>query len=187
MSWNPLGSSSGPGYYSCTSRRNKKEDLSKIFDLRDLQTITPGNQCEFPDTGYVLNLDNREDRWESFQRKNSELFKDLKIERFSATEGADRKEAIFESFLNCMRNGFENNESIIIFEDDCYLVPGAMEKIKKAWMDLPQDWDCLIGNHYLIYGIDILTDNLAKPRLRASTVNFSIFRKSILEKTITLT
>ena len=182
MNWDPTRSSSGPGYYSCVSKRNRDEDVSKIFDLRDQKILIPGNICKFPTKAYVINLDSRADRWETFQHKNRDLFSNFKVERFSAIEERDRKEAIFNSFLRCMEFGFEDQEAIIIMEDDCYLAPGAIEKIRKAWGDLPEDWDCMIGNHYLVYGIDILTENLAKPRMRASTANFCLMRNTLPKK-----
>ena len=67
-------------------------------------------------------------------------------------------------------------------EDDSYLAEGGIEKLKETWEDLPEDWDVLIGNHYFFGGMNILTDNLAKPTQRASTINFSIFRKTCLPK-----
>ena len=67
-------------------------------------------------------------------------------------------------------------------EDDSYLAGGGVEKLKETWKDLPEDWDVLIGNHYFFGKMNILTDNLAKPTQRASTINFSIFRKTCLPK-----
>lgn len=182
MTWDPNRSSAGPGYYSCTSRRNKSDDVSKIFDLRDQKLIKSPNNLLFPSRAFVINLDKRPDRWETFQHHNKLLLENFEVQRFSGIEKNPPKDGIFESFTKCMELGFQTEESIIIMEDDCYLVPGAIDKIKKAWDDLPSDWDCLIGNHYLIYGIDVLTDNIAKPRSRASTANFCIFRNTALTK-----
>ena len=67
-------------------------------------------------------------------------------------------------------------------EDDCYLATGGLEKLKAAFHDLPNDWDCLIGNHYFISDIEVLTNHIAKPKNQASTLNFAVFRNTILEK-----
>ena len=67
-------------------------------------------------------------------------------------------------------------------EDDCYLATGGLEKLKAAFPDLPNDWDCLIGNHYFISDIEVLTNHIAKPKNQASTLNFAVFRNTILKK-----
>lgn len=168
------------------SSRNRSEDEKSLVDLRDQHPIIPGNPCKFPSKIYVINLAGREDRWGIFQRINSELFNEFKVERWEATSIGHQitsvVDAIFQSFLSCIEHSLENDECVIIMEDDSYLAEGGVEKLKETWKDLPEDWDVLIGNHYFFGKMNILTDNLAKPTQRASTINFSIFRKTCLPK-----
>ena len=179
---NPLSSPGGQGYFRYFSHKNKSEDLKRILDRRADKTITPGNPCEFPDKIFVINLDRRVDRWESFRSNNKDLFQKFQIQRFSAIEGKKSVDAIFQSYLFCLDRALQTDEVVIVMEDDAYLVSGALEKLKLAYSDLPSDWDCLIGNHYFIGEIELLSENLAKPIIQASSTNFCIFRKTILEK-----
>jgi len=179
---NPLASSGGVGYFREYSEKNKQADLLKIRDRRMEFLISPGNICEFPTKIYVLNLDRREDRWSTSRQINDSFFRNFEVERFPAIEGKKPADSIFESFLSCLDKAFETNETIIIMEDDAYVVEGGFEKIRSAFQQLPENWDCLIGNHYSIGEIEILSEHLAKPVRQASTLNFAIYRKTICEK-----
>jgi len=181
---NPLA---GPqGNFKLISTRNKAEDEKSLVDLRSNPPIVSNNPCKFPSKIFVINLEERTDRWESFQRNNLVLFEKFEVERWEATSLNHKitivEEAIFQSFLSCLESSFEEDECVIVMEDDAYLAEGGIEKLQKAWQDLPEDWDVLIGNHYFFGQINILTDNIAKPLQRASTVNFSVFRKNCLPK-----
>ncbi len=179
---NPLASSGGIGFFSAHSRKNRNLDLEKLEDLRSSAPISANNKCKFPTEVRVINLEKRSDRWERFQEINKDLFSEFTITRFNAVEGSNVVDAIFNSFTFCLEESFKNNETVIIMEDDCYLAPGGLEKLKLAFLDLPGDWDCLIGNHYFITGMEILTDHLARPKNQASTLNFAVFRNTILNK-----
>ena len=179
---NPLASSGGIGFFSAHSRKNRNQDLEKLEDLRSSTPISANNKCKFPTEVRVINLEKRSDRWERFQEINKDLFSEFTITRFNAVEGSNVVDAIFNSFTSCLQESFNNHETVIIMEDDCYLAPGGLEKLKSAFLDLPEDWDCLIGNHYFITGMEILTDHLARPKNQASTLNFAVFRNTILNK-----
>jgi hypothetical protein len=181
---NPLASPQGN--FRLISSRNRTEDEKSLIDLRSESPIISNNPCQFPSNIYVINLGERNDRWEGFQRNNSDLFDSFNVERWEATSIGPQikvvEDAIFQSFLSCLEHAFQSQECVIVMEDDSYLVPGGMEKLKESWNDLPEDWDVLIGNHYFFGQLKILTDNLAKPTQRASTVNFSVFRRTCLSK-----
>lgn len=178
----PLASSVTKGYFRYFSAKNREEDLQKIHDIKQGNSFFPNNPCEFPRKIYVINLDRREDRWMESNFINRELFSKIPVERFSAIELPNPVDAIFESFVRCLEKGFETQETIIIMEDDAYLAHGGLEKLSLAFDSLPEDWDCLIGNHYFFGEMNVLTDHLAKPVGEASTLNFAIFRNTILEK-----
>ena len=181
---NPLAGP--PGKFKLVSSRNRAEDEKSLIDIRDKSEILPNNPCQLPSKIYVINRSERKDRWENFQRINSDLFEKFEVERWEATS-TDHivklpVDAIFHSFLNCLEHSFQSQECIIIMEDDAYIADGGIEKLEKAWVDLPDNWDVLIGNHYFFGQLNILSDNLAKPVQRASTINFSVFRKTALLK-----
>lgn len=178
----PLASSPTKGYFRHFSAKNREEDLTHIHDLRERSLVTPDNPCKFPQKIYVINLDRREDRWLESTFVNEELFSKIPVERFSAVESTNPVDAIFESFVNCLEKGFQTEETIIVMEDDAYLAPGGFEKLRLAFDSLPSDWDCLIGNHYFFGEMNVLSDHLAKPVGEASTLNFAIFRNTILTK-----
>ena len=179
---NPLASSGGIGFFSAHSRKNRNLDLAKIKDLRSSNHIVQNNKCRFPTEVRVINLEKRPDRWEKFQGLNKNLFSEFTVTRFNAIEGSNVVDAIFNSFIVCLEESFKSHETVIIMEDDCYLATGGLEKLRSSFSDLPEDWDCLIGNHYFISEIEILTDHLARPKNQASSLNFAVFRNTILDK-----
>jgi hypothetical protein len=178
----PLSSSVTKGYFRYFSAKNREADLACIKDLKDDKLILSNNPCKFPVKIYVINLDRREDRWIESNVRNLDLFSKIQVERFSAIELPNPVDAIFESFVGCLERGFETEETIIVMEDDAYLADGGFEKLRLAYESLPEDWDCLIGNHYFFGEIKVLSDHLAKPVGEASTLNFAVFRNTILEK-----
>jgi GR25 family glycosyltransferase involved in LPS biosynthesis len=179
---NPLRSSEGPGYFRGVSKKNKAENLARIIPQTKILGKFKSNPCKFPTQVYVVNLDRRQDRWQEFKLRNSLLFQNFEVSRFSALEKEDRQDAIFESHFSCLQENLKNSECIIVMEDDAYLAEGWLPKLKLAFQDLPSDWDCLIGNHYFFGQMQILTPHLAQPLGIASTVNFVVYRKTILEK-----
>lgn len=178
----PLRSSGGHGYFRAISKSNKEENLSRIKKSIDSGELWKLNSCQFPSKAYVINLDRRSDRWDEFKSRNLDLFDNFEVSRFSAIEKEDRQSAIFESHFSCLKQGLSEEECIVVMEDDAYLVPGALSKLKLAFNDLPSDWDCLIGNHYFFGEMQILTENLSKPIGYASTINFVVYRNTIISK-----
>ena len=181
---NPLGSAFGD--FKIRSQKNREEDEKSILDRRSEKLVEGKNPCQFPKKIFVLNLSSRPDRWEGFKVRNSALLEEFDVQRWEATSTSlscpSVVDAIFTSFVTCMESAFQEDEVVAIMEDDGYLAEGGLEKIKSAWQDLPADWDVLIGNHYFFGQIEILTDHLAKPTGRASTLNFCVIRKTCLQK-----
>ncbi len=180
---NPLGTNSYSGLYSQISKKNRSEDLSRILDQRDSFTNLKGkNKAHLPTKALVINLIERTDRWEKFQNKNPDIFSKMSVERFDAIKGETKiQDAIFSSHMGCLEM-YPDEECILVLEDDCELAEGWYEKLKNAFLDLPAEWDVLIGNHYAISYIGILSDHLAKPQGTASTANFIVYNKSALCK-----
>lgn len=168
------------------AKRNRLQDEGCLLDYRKEFYCSEKNTCSFPTKAYVINKSDRLDRWEKFCSSNHILFEEFEVQRWEASlpskDFPEVRDAIFQSYISCLESSLESEESVIIMEDDSYLVEGAIEKIKKSWEDLPENWDVLIGNHYFFGEIKILTDHLSKPVRQASTINFGIFRRSVLPK-----
>lgn len=179
---NPLASSNGKGTFRILSSKNQNEDAKRILDKKDQYQFISNNKCKFPTSIKVLNLPEREDRWENFSLINKELFQNFNVERFESKSGQDVVLEIFNSFVSCLEESFKYHETIIVMEDDAYVVPGGIQKLEKAFLDLPSDWDILIGNHYFFGQMEILSNNLSKPSGNASSLNFAVYRNTVLDK-----
>lgn len=181
---NPFGENIQPGHFSQMSKNNKEEDLKRIRDTKSgFVDFKGGNSTKFPTKAIVINLEEREDRWRFFQEKNVDIFQKMEVSRFDAIkDSSDVRKAIFLSHLGCLEKHFPNEECILVLEDDCELASGWFDKLRRAFQDLPEEWDALFGNHYFFGEIDILSDHLAKPEGRASTTNFVLYRNTALEK-----
>lgn len=178
----PLSSSNGTGTFRFLSKKNEESDKKRIINRKDEFLIKPNNFCPFPTEIYVLNLPEREDRWEKFQQMNLSLSEFFSVNRFLSNKGEDVVLSIFNSYVNCLEKAFETQETVIVMEDDGYVVTGGVEKLKLAFADLPEDWDVLIGNHYFFGEMNLLSDHLGKSTGLASTLNFAVYRNTILPK-----
>ena len=89
---------------------------------------------------YCINLDFRTDRWEiceNFFDKNN-----LEVERWDAVKGSDAAYASTLSHYNLVKRAKELNlENVFIFEDDFQFTNYNIDLIKKAFRQLPKDWD----------------------------------------------
>ena len=178
---NPLGPIIGPGYFSQASKNNKAGDLKKIVDLKD-SFETKTKSIPLPSKVLVINLKEREDRWELFKRKNRDILDSFEVSRKDGIIHTDPPTGIFLAHLECMERSKEINEPIIVMEDDCEMASGWMGKLESVFKNIPEDWDLLVGNHYFYSQMDILTDHLAKPRNQASTANFVIYSPTCYDK-----
>jgi GR25 family glycosyltransferase involved in LPS biosynthesis len=116
---------------------------------------------------YVLNLDRRPDRMESFRKSIEGI--DLQYERFSAIDGSKltpnkQLQRIFEGNDYNMREGMvgcamshvkmyielinSKYDFFCILEDDVTFVPDFLQKFKYTCDNLPKEWDiCYLGHH----------------------------------------
>jgi hypothetical protein len=170
---------SGPPDFKRISEKNRELDES---DLIYSESDFSGNYKKFPTKIFVINLEDRKDRWESFLIKNAILSEKFEVIRFNAVKRTPVQKAIFESFSSCISGA--NDETFIIMEDDSYLVEGGLDHIIKTWSQIPGDWDVIFGNHYFFSKMQILNQNFAKPIGRASTANFGIYSNTLNGKII---
>lgn len=178
---NPLAPRIGPGYFSARSSMNKAEDLKKIIDRRGNLDLNL-KSFDLPSKVLVINLPEREDRWLKFKIHNEDLFKKLEVQKTPGLIEKSPEDGIFKAHLNCMEISKKIGEPIIVMEDDCELASGWFEKISQLFKELPSDWDVLVGNHYFFTSMEIITDHLAKPKIKASTANFVIYNTSCYQK-----
>ena len=182
---NPLAHSIGPGYFSSLSRNNKEEDLSKIKDFSGSFKI-PLIREKIPNKVFVINLPEREDRWMRFKIQNDLLFQKFNVERVDGVIEKNAPDGVFKAHLNCMEKSRSLGESIMVLEDDCELAEGWDKKLDKVFKEVPEDWDVIIGNHYFFGQMNVISDHLAKPTIKASTANFVIYHPRCYEKALSL-
>lgn len=120
---------------------------------------------------FVVNLDNRPDRWENFNKSNEEQLKFMKYQRYSAVDGKKlistcQLQQIFENNDYKMRKGMvgcfmshvklhcqlindDNADIYVILEDDIELTPDFERKYNMLLETLyTKDWDfCFLGHH----------------------------------------
>lgn len=162
---------------------NRLSELNREADEASIHFTPysgPLNVDAFPKKVYVINLPEREDRWNQFVSSNEELFQHFEVVRFSATKGQDVRDAIFTSFLSCLKSC--EDSSCIIMEDDSYVVPRGIDQIRETWKLIPRDWEVVFGNHYFFSELKVLNESFAKPIGRASTANFGIYHQRIIPK-----
>jgi len=178
---NPLGPTIGPGHFSQMSENNKVKDLEKIIDSRDSFAVKT-KSIPLPKRALVINLPEREDRWEIFKSKNQDILNHFHVTRKDGIVNSDPPTGIFLAHLECMKKSKEIGEPIIVIEDDCEMATGWLEKLGSVFRNIPEDWDVLIGNYYFYSQIEIITDHLAKPRNQASTINFAVYSPTCFDK-----
>lgn len=172
---NPLAVGS-PDYKRLSELNRATDEL----DITRAERSHEPNAKKFPSRIYVLNLPERNDRWERFQGMNQLLFELFEVVRFPAFKTGNVQDAIFKSFKSCAESAEE--DTFMIMEDDAYLVEGAIEHLHQIWDQIPGDWDVIFGNHYFYSKLEIINDSVAKPIGRASTANFAIYSKSLIPK-----
>jgi hypothetical protein len=147
------------------------------------------NLSKYFDKIYVINLDRRPDRYETFQK---EIFKYgiENVERFSAIDGTITSNnmkllageiGVLQSHLEiikkCKKEGLKN---VLIMEDDVYFSDEIL-KLDEYMASVPKDWEFLYfgGNH--VYGKPpvLVNDKVIKLNytvaLQCVAINGSIF------------
>ena len=88
--------------------------------------------------GFVINLDERPDRMEQFE-KNKFPFK---VQRYPAQHGYCGEDGCTYSHLALINSQLFTHEPFVIFEDDCVLLQ-PWNMVEEAMSQLPDDWDAL--------------------------------------------
>lgn len=157
----------------------------------------------FFDHIYCLNLDRRNDRWESVQQEFLKL--NIKPERISAIDGKNLKFSMqndwsettkacaainincIHIFKNAKERGFKN---ILIFEDDITFDINFNKIFKSAIEQLPENWEMLyLGGCHKNDPI-VFSRNLHKPNnlVQAHAIGFrEILFDRIIERLCDLT
>jgi len=157
-------------------------NTSNVFEISEkiISSIKFGGEKII---GYVINLDERKDRWEQIQKdfKNTSI----NIERFSAIKDINGHKGVGKSFQALIQMAKDKNmESILIMEDDCKPLKYFEKrwKIIKKWLDENKDkWNIFNGGpltpseQKLLYKID--SKNKIYTSNGASALHFMIFSK----------
>ena len=112
------------------------------------------------DKVYVINLQDRPDRWQKINKNFSNT--SLELTRWEAVNGKELSEDKIEriatptcqkicspAMIGCWMSHFSiwNNivkneeDNVLILEDDAYPVDGFDQKLKAYWSEIPKDWD----------------------------------------------
>jgi GR25 family glycosyltransferase involved in LPS biosynthesis len=154
-----------------TSERDSKEKLN-AYDLNNEAQFSGKEELEIFSKikTFVVNLDRRPDRWETFIKHDEPNF--LKYERFSAIDGTRLKPTlqlrhIFEHNNHNMRKGIvgcamshlklyidllkdKDTDIYCILEDDVEFVPEFEKKLKYCFHSLSEtNWDLFYLGHHL--------------------------------------
>jgi GR25 family glycosyltransferase involved in LPS biosynthesis len=98
-------------------------------------------------TAYLINLDERTDRWDQIQKDFKDT--DIVLERISAVENKNGHYGIAKSIQKAVQIGKDNNlEYIIIFEDDNTPTENFNTNwpIIKEWLDNDTEWEIFNGS-----------------------------------------
>lgn len=140
--------------------------------LKDMSLTTGISTTSTRIKTFIVNMDNRPDRWELFKKNNDEALKFMNYQRFSAVDGkrlvsTHQLQQIFENNDYNMRKGmvgcfmshvklycqliYDNDADIfVILEDDIEVTDSFKEKYENLLNLLyeQKDWDfCFLGHH----------------------------------------
>ena len=150
------------------------------------------------DKVYVINLDRRPDRFDSF-KKELEKYGIEEVERFSAIDGTTIMSneipllagelGVLESHLQIIKKCREENvKNVLILEDDVYFTNEIL-KLDEYINNVPSDWDFIYfgGNHVYGQPPHLINDKVIKLNftvaLQCVAINSSMFE--IIESVLT--
>jgi GR25 family glycosyltransferase involved in LPS biosynthesis len=105
--------------------------------------------------GTVINLKSRPERMVEFQKNNFPF----KVERFNAIKTDPGWLGCADSHLTIMQK--QKEFPFAIFEDDCILLD-SWDKVEKAILQLPSDWDALWLGTSQIQTLERYSENLCR-------------------------
>jgi len=157
------------------------------------------NLQKYFDRTYVINLDRRPDRYETFKKEISKYGIE-KVERFSAIDGVTLMSnnipllsgelGILETHLEIIKKCREDDlQNVLIMEDDVYFNDEIL-KIDEYMSSIPKDWEFIYfgGNHTYGEPPELINDKIIKLNytvaLQCVAINSSIFEviEAILPK-----
>ena len=148
------------------------------------------NLKKYFDKVYVINLDRRPDRFETFEKELSKY--DIQhVEKFSAIDGSTIENnnspilsgelGVLESHLEIIKKCKEENvKNVLILEDDVYFTDEVLN-LDEYMAKVPSDWDFIYfgGNHVYGQKPEMLNDKIIKLNftvaLQCVAINNSMF------------
>jgi GR25 family glycosyltransferase involved in LPS biosynthesis len=147
---------------------------------------------------YVINLDSRPDRMESFQENEFPF----PVERVSGVVASCGEDGCTQSHLGILKK--QKEFPFVIFEDDCIMLE-PWSTVEKAMDQLPSNWDALwlgatlrktvfkysenihvlkgaYATHAIIYNSKRIVDFILQRHYTPSGVNLDIFLKKIVQE-----
>ena len=141
-----------------------KEDVKDVVKEDDVKDF-----CDMSFKTYIVNLDRRPDRWETFV-KNAKDVEFLNYERFSAVDGkmiknSSQLQQIFESNDYYMRRGMvgcllshvkiytelinSEYDYFTVLEDDVEFTPDFKNKYDNIFTQVNKNWDLIFLGHHV--------------------------------------
>lgn len=112
----------------------------------------------------VVGLKERTDRWE----RCKEIFQSIGVTNVTHYETVinynDVHRNYMKDFTRMLRDQRWSGDNLVFFEDDFELVDGWEEVLRKAWADLPKDYDMLYLGANLTMSPVTVTNNLMRVR-----------------------
>jgi len=149
-------------------KENVVKDVVKE-DVKDVVKEDVKDFCDMSFKTYIVNLDRRPDRWETFV-KNAKDVEFLNYERFSAVDGkmiknSSQLQQIFESNDYYMRRGMvgcllshvkiytelinSEYDYFTVLEDDVEFTPDFKNKYDNIFTQVNKNWDLIFLGHHV--------------------------------------
>jgi len=112
----------------------------------------------------VIGLKERKDRWDRCLEIFEKIGATKVIHWETAIDHNDIHRHYMKDFTRMLRTERFSGDHLVFFEDDFELADGWEEVLRKAWADLPKDYDMLYLGANLTMSPIKVTDNLMKVR-----------------------
>lgn len=140
---------------------------------------------EYPNT-LVINLDQRQDRWNEIQDVFGEW---PSLERISAVEDSPGWKGCAKSHLKCIRLAKERRYPwVLVLEDDCVVKPDSLDRFRGVlpilW-ERRSEWDIFLGGCTSVKNIKLMETNPVLFSVTGRTTHFCLINMGAYDKILT--